>query len=98
LVAGGPPAGEPVDVVEAEVAVGVAGDAARRPRLDEALEVPERGLGPVTKPVERRAAERRADLGLRLVDVLAGVGGDRREGTAGCDLGRRLGRVVEPRA
>ena len=87
--------GEEVDVVQVQVAVAVARHAPVGPSLDQR---PERGqgrFGQVPQPLEDGPAERRAHLGGRLVEVLAGVAGHHLEAAEGRDRRPGLGPGVE---
>jgi hypothetical protein len=84
-----------VDVFEAEVAVRVTGDAAVRAGLDQPVQVVEFGLQHLAQPGEQGRAEGRADLGGRLLEVLAGVGRHHAEAGEGGGVRPALGLGVE---
>ena len=82
-------------MVEAQVAVGVAGHAPPGPPLDQRAEGGQGRLRQRPQPLEHGPAERRAHVGFRLLEVLAGVAGHHLEAAGGRDRRAGLGPGVE---
>jgi hypothetical protein len=85
--------GEEVEVLEAEVAVGVAGDLPAGAGLDEVVVAGEGVLGAALEGGEQALVDR-GEAG-ELGEVLAGVGGDGVEGGEGGDVGAATGGAVK---